>query len=183
MIKRLIVRVVVLALIIGGVRYAISSKKSGNDLTEEQQYSQKMSELSERNNAIEKEVQDANAKAVSQPAKTPGSGKELLDTLTKAYQEKDKYLADLQAIDVPKKYEEAHSTFLAWQKQEHETEGKLIDGYKAYNEGKKEVAATIDLLVESSTKVSKAYESKLADIAKKNGFDSIQKFLSQKESH
>ena len=183
MIKRLIFKIVIVAVIVMGIRYMIGHKKSDVNLTDEQAYSQKMSELSERNNAIEKEVQDANAKAVSQPARTPGSGKELLVTLTKAYQEKDKYLADLQAIDVPKKYEEAHSTFLAWQKQEHETEGKLIDGYKAYNEGKKEVAATIDSLVESSTKVSKAYESKLADIAKKNGFDSIQKFLSQKESH
>ncbi len=183
MIKRFIFKIVLVAIVVLGIRYAIGNKKSGENVTDEQAYSQKMGAFSERSNAIEKEVQDVNAKIASQPAKTPGSGKELLDTLTRAYQEKDKYLAELQAIDVPKKYEEAHTTFLAWQKQEHETEGKLIEGYKAYYEGKKEVAASIDSLLESSTKVSKAYESKLADIAKKNGFDSIQKFLNQKEPH
>ncbi len=180
MIKRLIIRVLILALVIGGVRYAMSSKKSNSNASEEQTYSQKMAELSERSDAIEKEANDANAKAATQPAKTPGSANELLDALNRAYQKKDKYIADLQTMDVPKKYEEAHATFLAWQKQEHETEAKLIEGYKAYNAGKKEVGASIDSMLESSERVSKAYQAKLADIAKKNGFDSIQGFFEQK---
>lgn len=180
MIKRFIFRFVAIVILIAGFKYACNSKKSTDSATAEHEYTQKMTELTARKEAIEKEVADANAKAAMQPAKTPGSANEMLDALNKAYKEKDQYLAELQNLDVPKKFEEAHSTFLSYQKQEHETEAKLIDGYKAYNAGKKEVAATIDALVQSSEKISKAYEDKLNAIAKKNGFSSIQSYFSQR---
>lgn len=180
MIKRLIFRLVLIAMLIAGFKYACNSRKSSDPVAAEHEYTQKMTELTARKEAIEKEVADANAKAAMQPAKTPGSANEMLDALSKAYKEKDQYLAELQSIDVPKKFEEAHSTFLSYQKQEHETEAKLIDGYKAYNAGKKELAASIDSLVQSSEKISKSYEDKLDAIAKKNGFSSIQNFFSQK---
>lgn len=140
-----------------------------------------MDDLSRRYQAIEKVGEQANNKAANQPAKTPGSAKELLDALTKVHQDKDKYLADLQALDVPKKYEEAHATFLAWKKQEQETEGKLIEGYKAFNAGKKDIADKIDAMVQTSDRISKEYQDKLSGIAKKNGFESVEKFFGQKE--
>lgn len=177
MVKRMIFRTVALVLIIAGFRFAINSKRPNSNLTLEQEYHQKMALLSSRYDAIEKEGEDANAKAVSAPPKSPGSALELLDALSKIHKEKDQYLAELQALDVPKKFEEAHSTFLAWKKQEQEAEGKLIEGYKAFNAGKKDVADRIESMIQSSERISKEYEDKLSGIAKKNGFDSIQKFL------
>ena len=180
MIKRIIYRTVAIVLIVAGFKFAWNSKRSGSDLTVEQEYHQKMTELSNRYEAIEKEGQVANEKAAKQPVKTPATATELLTTLSKIHAEKDQYLADLQALDVPKKYEEAHATFLAWKKQEQETEGKLIEGYKAFNAGKRDVANKIESMIQTSDRISKEYEDKLSGIAKKNGFDSIQKFLSQK---
>jgi hypothetical protein len=180
MIRRIIYRTVAIVLIVAGFKFAWNSKRSGSDLTVEQEYHQKMAELASRYEAIEKKGGAANEKAAKQPVKTAGTATELLNTLSKVHGEKDQYLADLKALDVPKKYEEAHATFLAWKKQEQETEGKLIEGYKAFSTGKRDIANKIDSMIQTSDRISKEYEDKLSGIAKKNGFDSIQKFFTQK---
>ena len=180
MIKRIIFRTVAFVIIVAGFKFAIDTKRPGSNHTVEQEYHQKMAELSRRYEAIEKEGVAANTTAESRPPGTPGTAQELLAALNKVHQEKERYIADLNALNVPKKFEEAHTTFLAWKKQEQETERKLIDGYAAYNSGKKELASKIDEMLKSSEKVSQQYEEKLSSIAKKSGFDSIEKFFGQK---
>jgi len=176
----MILRIVVVVVAIVGIRYLVNTKKAGDAVNQEQQYTQKMSELTSRYQSIEQNVKDVNAKILAQPAKTPGSARELTQALSKAYDEKDKYLADLRALDVPKKYEEAHKTFVEWQKQEHETEGKLLEGYKAYYSGQKQIAGYIDSLLENSDKVSKAYKDKMDAITKSKQLDAFKAFLNQK---
>jgi predicted nucleic acid-binding Zn-ribbon protein len=182
MLKRMIYRIVAIVIIVAGFKFAWNSRKPSTNLTPEQEYTQKMTELSSRYEAIEKEGEAANDRAATQPAKTPGSAADLLNALSKVHQEKDQYLADLQSLNVPKKYEEAHATFLAWKKQEQETEGQLIEGYKQFSAGKKDVEAKIDSMIQAGDRLSKEYEDKLSSIAKKNGFDSFQKFLGQRIS-
>lgn len=175
----MIYRIVAIVIIIAGFKFAWNSRQKTDGVSEEQAYHQKMSDLATRYDLIEREGVAANEKAESQPAKTPGSAAELLNALGKIHRDKDKYLADLQALDVPKKYQEAHETFLAWKKQEQETEAKLIEGYVAFNQGKKDVANKIDSMIEASDRISKEYEQKLSTIAKQNGFDSFQKYFTQ----
>lgn len=183
MIKRIIYRTVAIVLMVAGIKLAFFSpnpKKPGSNLSPEQAYTQKMSELSARYESLELEVQQANEKAASKTTKTPGSANELITALTNIHNKKNRYLADLQALEVPKKFEEAHKTLLEWRSEEQQVEEKLIKGYAAFSEGKKQVASTIESLLESSEKAGKAYEEKLNSIAKKNGFDSIKKFFGQK---
>ena len=181
--KRFVLRVVAIVIIIAGFKLAFRTpnpNKPGENLTPEQAYSQKMAELSARYDELEKEGQAANLKAESQPAKTKGSADEFLGTLVRIHNEKDKYLADLQAVDVPKKFEEAHKTFVEWRSQEQDSETKLLKGYADFANGKVQVKAQIDSLVNSSEKKSKEFQDQLATYAKKHGFDSIQGFFEQK---
>jgi hypothetical protein len=181
--KRFILRLVAIVIIIAGLKFAFRTpdpKQPGATLSPEQAYSQRMTELTDRYNELEKEGQDANLKASSQSKKSPGSADDFLRTLVRIHNDKDKYVADLQAVDVPKKFEEAHKTFLEWRTQEQVAEAELLKGYAAVAEGKTKMTKEIDALVESSEKKSKEYEDKLSEYAKQHGYDSIQGFFQQK---
>ena len=181
--KKIILRLVAIVIIVMGIKFAFRTPnpaEPGDNLTPEQAYSQKMAELSARYDELEKEGQDANLRAAGQGKKVPGSADELIRTLVRIHNDKDKYLADLQAVHAPEKFEEAHKTFVDWKAHEQDTEAKLLKGYAAVAEGKTQLTKEVEDLLKSSGEKSKEYEDNLTEYAKRHGFDSIQGFFQQK---
>ena len=168
-----IFRAVALLIIVAGFKVGVDYTK--NRKAPDAEYLTQMQALSDRFASLEKEGQ--------QTLTTSGKDPQvLLDSLAKIQAKKEEYIRDLQALDPPDKYKEFQQTLIEWRVKEHLNEQQLLEGFVQYSKDRSEkTSSKIDDLTKANEDIGKTFEEKTRAIAKKYGFDSVEKFLRQKD--
>lgn len=166
--RSIVFRLVCIVIILAGFRlFWVRSKPA------DAEYLRQMQTLSSDFARLEESGQRALAN------QSPGrSVDDLLLELTRVFEQKSDYIRSLQALNPPKKYEEFHRTLVEWRLKEHENEGQLLAGYREYSKARsKGTETTLESLTKANDEIGKKYEAMLTEIVKKNGSESIDKFL------
>lgn len=163
-----IVCVVIMAL---GVKSACDSQKHEAKPVD---YQAQMQQLSDEFTELEKSGQAAVQNSQGNPAKVLASMEEL-------HAKKETYLRKLEALTPPDKFKELHVVLIEWRNKEQDNEGKMLAGFREYAKSPtKETEAKVEALSQENGAIGSTYEEKTKAIAKKNGFNSVQEFLSKR---
>ncbi len=169
MFKRGPVIVVAVVIAVLGCLVFMSNTSKGNEAPKT--YQQQMKELADTFTKIETEGQ-------SSVQGTNGDPTKLLAAMQGVHSRKELYLRKLEAISPPEKFKEIHAALVEWRNKEQENESQMLEGMDEYAKSKsKAVEQKMEILSQDNEAIEKEFEAKTSAIAKKNGFDSVEKFL------
>ncbi len=171
-VRTIIFRVLCLVILIAGLKVGCASGDEKPLAISD--YQKQMIALAADFGKLEKEGQDAVQK----------NGKDaagILSGLQAMHAKKEADVQKLKSLTPPEKYKELHESLIEWKSREFDNETKMLDGMRRYAMGQsKEVESEMDALSKESDDIMKLYDAKTQAIAKKNGFNTVDQFLSAK---
>lgn len=168
----MIFRVLCLVILIAGLKVGCASTQEKPLPISD--YQKQMVALAADFGKLEKEAQNS----VQQNGKDANG---ILQGLQAMHTKKEADVKKLKSLTPPEKYKELHESLIEWKTKEFDNETKMLDGMRRYAMSQsKGIESEMDALAKESDDIMKLYDAKTQAIAKKNGFDTVDQFLSAK---